>query len=136
MDIDLAFKVLEDMGIDPWMPGDWDHFKTIQEQTGYKRTHPRQLCQDHKALAKVTFFNYCLQIPQFCEYASERGISPAEFNFLEEAQIIQAAKLQDVWELWLKEIGALAEDPDSGSPPSDDQKILRLKRTIFKPVSC
>jgi len=48
--------------------------KTIQQQTGFQRAHPSQLCQDLPTLLKVSEFSFN-ENPAFLKYLDRRGVA-------------------------------------------------------------
>ena len=102
---------------------------TFTEQTGFRRSGPNAICQDHEALLAVREFTFDLTDPDFVSYFESRtGIcishSPAsdyKLEFLatekewqticrdtmqgdETFQRIIRGKLEDAWELWQAEL--------------------------------
>lgn len=47
--------------------------RSIEQQTGWRRSHPQMLLQDIELLQKVTSFDYDLMDPDFVRYAHARG---------------------------------------------------------------
>jgi hypothetical protein len=98
---------------------------TFTAQTGYRRSHPRGICQNHDFLLAVTHFDFDLSDPEFVAYFEGRtgiqlrstggyytprnrsgeewkemvaDISSAE----DETTRILRGKLQDCWEIYNK----------------------------------
>jgi len=57
--------------------------RTIEEQTGWKRTYPTMICQDPAVLMKVSEYSFDLNNPEFREYYTKRtgqSFDPDFFN--------------------------------------------------------
>jgi hypothetical protein len=102
---------------------------TFTEQTGFRRSGPNAICQDHEALLAVSEFNFDLQDEDFvryfedrtgvaiiwsprCGYAAPFACSDKEWQQVcrdtmqgdETFQRIIRGKLEDAWELWQAEL--------------------------------
>lgn len=101
--------------------------RTIREQTGFVRSHPKALCQDLPALLRVTEFDYDLTNEAFVAYFEARTgyvlNDPLHPEYLPRAIALFAnpavpvdsfnphwritrAKLQDCWELFRQQEAA------------------------------
>ena len=131
------FDILEISKIDPGDPAAIENFPTIYRQTGTIRQGPVAIIQDHATLCKVKILNYDWTIPEFAEYCSNRGVPCFDVltwvDLSPKSAHIHGAKLQDAWELWLREIKALPEeDYTKKSPFTDLDRLDRLLQTIYK----
>lgn len=117
--------------------------KTIYQQTGWKRQHPRMICQDYDAIFKVTEFCYDIKDSGFLGYIKSRGLATCgdDPKFINDPDILQInkAKLQDCWELYQRELGNLEEevyidDVDKKTNPvrilAPEEKADKLKNLL------
>ena len=131
------FEILKKCHIDVDGVGRIEDFPTIYKQTGYERQGPVALCQDLDALEKVTILNYDWTRPDFQEYCKGRGVVCCDWSkSVEESPRvahINAAKLQDAWELWLRQIKAL--DPETYKKPftKHDRERVLLSTIYYLP---
>lgn len=92
---------------------------TIFQQTGWRRSHPQQICQDIEVLERVTDFTFDATNEDFLDYFTSRtgyawrkaDCGPERMKQIIADQSINdrwlrimRAKLQDCWELYHRHV--------------------------------
>lgn len=49
--------------------------RTVEQQTGWKRPHPKMICQEKDILIGITEYNFDLSDDGFLRYATSRGVA-------------------------------------------------------------